>query len=104
MQDFPDNSISREDRMVRLNSVFRPFIDVNRARLLAAAGADHLRGGGLGDELLFEREQQLQAAWLLSIFGVTNLLQSYGLDLLLEVAFLVAYTAQIYVVMRDARG
>src|SRR5437879_8933074 len=94
MQDFPDNSISREDRMVRLNSVFRPFIDVNRARLLAAAGADHLRGGGLGDELLFEPQQRLQAACLLRIFGETNLLQSHALDPLLEVANLGAHSAQ----------
>ena len=81
-----------------------PFVDVDDARLLAAARPNHLRRHGFRDELLFESQQRLQTAGLRSILVQTNLLQAQLLQLLFEFAVFGPYPAQVKVVVPEVAG
>src|SRR5437879_1569611 len=99
VNDFPNDAISSNDSLVRLNPVRKSLVDVYRERVFAAARSDHLRRDRLGNKFLFESQQQLQAAGLLGILTQTHLLQTHLLDLLLELAVLGSYPAQVNVVV-----
>ena len=75
---------------------------IEDARLIAAAGADGLRGQRLVDILLLEVHQRLQALSLLGVFKQRRLLQTQPVDGLLQLLVLLAGVAQIDVVVATA--
>ena len=85
--------------MSRLKPVSLALVDVEDVRLVAAAGADDLRGHGLVDVFLLEVEQRLQPLALLGILKQCGLLQAQPVDGLLQVLILLADVAQIDVVL-----
>ncbi len=101
LQHLADDAVDRDHRHVGLQPVALALVKVENARLLAAPGPDHLRGHGLGDELLLESKQGLQAARLGRIFIEAHLLQAQALDLALEFAVLRPHPAQIHVVVPE---
>src|SRR5438105_15530242 len=68
-------------------------------RLLAAAGADDLRGQGLMDEFLAKSQKRLQPLGLLGIFFQPHLLHAQTLDFRLQVTVLLAHPMQINIVV-----
>ncbi len=100
-QHLANDSGNRHYGHVAFDAGILSFIDIDDAGVVAAAGANHLCGHSAGDKLFFEGQQGLQAPRLGSIFGQAHLLQPHVFDLLLELAVLGAYSAQIKVVVPE---
>ena len=80
LYDLAHNSGGRNDRHVGLDAVARTFIDVQHARLIAAAGANDLgRDGGI-DILFFEAQQRLDPARHGGVFLQARVVDLHALD------------------------
>ena len=88
LQHLAHDAVRRDHRHVGLQPVMLPFVDVDDARLLAAARSDHLRRHGLRDELFLEAQQSLQAAGLRRVLVQAHLLQPQALDFRFQFAIL----------------
>ena len=80
----------------------RALVDIEDARLVAAAGADGLRGNGLVDVFLLEVQQGLQPLSLAGIFKQSGLFQAQPVDGLLQILVLLAHVAQVDIVLPTA--
>ena len=103
-QHLSHDAVRGDHGHVRLDSLASALVNVNRTRLLAAAGADDLGGHGLRNELFLECQQGLQTPRLLGIFGQANLLQPKPLDFRLQFTVLRADSPQIEIVVPDVSG
>src|SRR5581483_10229884 len=99
-----DHAVGGDDRHVLANAIFRALIDVNAAGKFAAGSADDLRRQRLGDVLLFEAQQSLEAAGLAGILGQANLLEPQPLNFLAQLAVLAPHTAKVQVVVPHPRS
>ena len=91
-------------RHIAVQAVGRTFVEIEDARLIAAAGADGLRGHRRVNVLLLEAEEVLQALALAGIFKQGGLLQAQAVDGLVQIAVLFADVAQIKIVLPHALG
>ena len=74
------------------------LVDVDDAGEIGAAGADDLGGDGVGDVVLLEGEEGLEAMALEGVLGDGGLLEAHVGELLAEVGVLLADVAEVDVV------
>ena len=98
LDDLADDAGWGDDRHVGLDAVFRALVDVEYARLLAAAGADDLRRHRALDVLLLELQQCLDPACHARVFAEPRVVDLHALDLRAQLAILPANPAEIDVV------
>ncbi len=89
-------------RHIAVQAVGRTLVEIEDAGLIAAAGADGLRGHRLVDVLLLEAEQALQALALAGIFKQGSLLQAQPVDGPLQLLVLFAHVTQGDIVLPQA--
>ncbi len=96
--------IGGNHRHIAGKAVGRTFVEIEDARLIAAAGADGLRGDRRVNVLLLEAEEGLQALALAGIFKQGGLLQAQAVDGLVQIVVLFANVAQVKIVLPHACG
>src|SRR5581483_4813252 len=102
--DLADHAIGGDDRHVVAHAIFGALVDVNAAGKFAAGSADDLRRQRLGDVLLLEAQQSLEAGRLAGILGQANLLQPQPLNFLAQLAVLTPHAAKVEIVVPHPRS
>jgi hypothetical protein len=101
---FADNAIRGDHCHIAFEFRVRTLIDIEEPRLVAAAGADDLRGLCLVDVFLLKIHQCLQALSLACVFKKRGLLQTEPVEVLLQILVFVADVAQIEVILPEPGG
>ena len=91
-------AVMGDDRHVGPEAVVPALIDGQHAGLVAAAGADHLRGYRRSDVALLEPKHGLQALSLERVFRDGRLRNAHAGKLLLQVLVLLAHVAEVDVI------
>jgi hypothetical protein len=93
------DSVGGNHSHIAVQAVGRTLVKIEDARLIAAAGADSLRGNRRINVFLLEAEELLQPLALAGIFKQGSLLQAEAVDGLLQFAVLFANVAQVKIVL-----
>ncbi len=78
--DLADDAVGGNHRHIAVQAVAGALVEIEDAGLIAAAGADGLRGEGRINVLLLKAEECLQALALAGIFEQGSLLQAQPVD------------------------
>ncbi len=93
--------VGSDDGHVGLDAVVRALVEVEDARLLAAAGADHLCGNRAVDVLFFEGQQCLDPPRHAGVFADPRVVDLHAIELSFELAVLPANPAQVGIVCKQ---